>query len=262
MKKGNDEMKKFGLVVSGIVFISLALGLYYKSTYTDYNFSDEKYLEKLDVVNWFSGEDFGMEEMELSDNANSEMTIEITDINTGELIDSMVLDGDSVKIDEEVKALDTQIKDELMGAQIVLIVTGLGEIENLAANIQQKVIVEEVIKGDESITNKEIFVVGSGDSIYIDDTYMAIGSKVNFMKKDQRYIIFLEQTNKRDVYMLKDMYGVAYFNLDDVQNNICSGDVSYSDVKDNEFFVTDELALENLVELKVEVINYFMENDN
>lgn len=236
-------MKKFYLLVVLLVLVTIGIGKYYSTTYTNYDLNDDAVINSAKVTKCFdSGE---LEEV-------------IFDVQTGNVLIPEIDDLSQYTI-EKFSLLES-IKEEMDSADIILTAKCTGGIRNLAGTCEQSVSVLEVIKGDNAIENKEIKVYS--DATFYFDTEIDeiwVTSKINFMQEGKEYLIFLDETGHDDVYCVKNKYGVGYLCLEDTESIIVknSNNLYYEEVRDSEFFVKDEEALKKLISLKKDTIDKY-----
>ena len=155
---------------------------------------------------------------------------------------------------------------------VIVQVTCTGDIEHLFAASQQSVVVDKVFKGEGLSEGDEIYLTSSRWRVIYRDSYMdslhAIERGfVNILKQDEKYLAFISakvaESDGRPVYMLSDVENVApVFCYEDAQNVIApvplgNTYVPYSDVRDNEFFVTSQESLDMILGLKDEFIQKY-----
>lgn len=169
------------------------------------------------------------------------------------------------------KARVEEMSAIVKGAENVLVVTPTEEMKYFFRSGWQKVQVLEVIRGEETLKEKDISLVYDGWKVILSDNINAMESGfVNRMKKDRKYLVFLEKpypaVNGKEIYpFLRNAGMLSMFCLDEVENMVIpiesdapSTYVLYNLVKDNEFFVTSKEASRTLEEMKREIIEEFM----
>lgn len=159
------------------------------------------------------------------------------------------------------------LRDELPESNFIIRVKSLGQIEYLFKAKKQLVEVLEVYKGDEIEVGDVIWVAGG--PLFFDGMTANMGF-VNVMEPNQEYLIFLEEKlesmNKKEV-----VYGVPgfiispIFSYNDYDHEILSVSegnryVPYKEVKNNEFFVSSEEALQALMNLKHDLLQLYPRN--
>lgn len=160
------------------------------------------------------------------------------------------------------------LRDELPESQFIIRAKSLGQIEYRFKIKKQLVEVLEVYKGDELKAGDVIWVTSLGSRFFFQDMTANMGF-VNVMEPNQEYLIFLEEKlesmNKNEV-----VYGVPgfiispIFSYNDYDHKIISVSdgvsVPYKEVKDNEFFVSSEEALQALMNLKHDLLQLYPRN--
>lgn len=159
------------------------------------------------------------------------------------------------------------LRDELPESNFIIRVKSLGQIEYLFKAKKQLVEVLEVYKGDEIEVGDVIWVAGG--PLFFDGMTANMGF-VNVMEPNQEYLIFLEEKlesmNKKEV-----VYGVpgfiispifSYNDYDHELLSVSEGNryVPYKEVKNNEFFVSSEEALQALMNLKHDLLQLYPRN--
>lgn len=160
------------------------------------------------------------------------------------------------------------LRDELPESQFIIRAKSLGQIDYVYKAKKQLVEVLEVYKGDELEVGDVIWVVAGGPLFF--EVMTANMGFVNVMEANQEYLIFLEEKietmNKNEV-----VYGVPgfiispIFSYNDYDHEILSVSednryVPYKEVKDNEFFVSSEEALQALMNLKHDLLQLYPRN--
>lgn len=164
---------------------------------------------------------------------------------------------------------ETAMREVLDDAQYVVIATATGNVRSLGGTLQQEICVKKVLKGAVEWNGKNIKVLSTMENT-ISKTGGSINGWVNLMKEGKRYLVFLNEMNfKGEKYetmaYLADSSFVPYFCLDEMETKVVStndeGEMYYKDVKNYEFFVADDSALQKLLVLKEEYVNkYVTEN--
>jgi hypothetical protein len=148
----------------------------------------------------------------------------------------------------------------------ILHVKSEGEVEYLFGAKKQYVTVQKVYKGDDIKVGDKIAVAGSAPLNFDDMTASMVF--VNNMKKDNEYLVFLEEKidtlegDRIPTYRIPSYSLTPIFNYEDKEHNIITVNeeikyVPYSDVSQNEFFVDTEEVLEELLEFKHELLSLY-----
>ncbi len=237
-------MKKFWIVVAALLIVSVGIGKYYCTTYTDYDLNDEITLNAARVTNYFDEGEFQRVALDMA---------------TGEVIDPLILD----EFEGEVEILDlsNMIRDDLNSAKIVAVAKCTGGIRNLSGTCEQNVVVDRVLKGDDKLAGQQIKVYSDNFFHFdIENKEAWICNSTNFMQEGEEYLIFIDSTNNKDVYCTKYLYDVGYFVLEEMENVIIKdkNNLFYEEVREAEFFVRDEVALAQLMEIKEEMLEKYL----
>lgn len=151
-------------------------------------------------------------------------------------------------------------REELPKANIILRVKALGEIDYLFNINVQRVEVLEVYKGEEVHVGNKIGVTSTSWRFFFDDMTANLNF-VNFMEKENEYLIFLDKKmdslNPSDqVYRIWDEFLMfPIFNYENKEHVFIEPtgetlNVPYSEVSQNEFMVSSQERLEKLNALK------------
>ena len=160
--------------------------------------------------------------------------------------------GDIVKI----------LGEELEQCQYILAVKGTGEREYEFHTTLQNVIVENVFKGDQLEKGNKIKIIGGYYIVF--EEMMANMRFVNYMKKNQEYLVFLKERVEGprgyddNIYRLPDVIISPIFSYDMEENAMANESiVPYTSVWDNEFFISNKDAFEELKTIKNFYINRY-----
>ncbi|MCD7826202.1 MAG: hypothetical protein LUH14_09620 [Clostridiaceae bacterium] len=168
-------------------------------------------------------------------------------------------------------------------AESPIIITGraTGDYEYVYGNLWQEVEVQGVIRGKDRIDSGDMVkIVGSGRIVgevtsgeykgmmYADTSFL------NYMEKDDRYLIFINNRihasyEDDKVYQVnKNATTLQYINITDDTSRICNvkdsdgpSDMLYSCFKDYEFATNSEEVLQSLEETKNRLIEKFVAAD-
>lgn len=163
---------------------------------------------------------------------------------------------------EMTRNLCQEMESVLSKAPIVLRVSPTNEMEYAFLSGKQNVSVLEVFKGRDVFVGQELSVNFPSWSIILTDQYDTVQCGfVNAMKINRDYLVFLndpfEALDGDVIYpFFGDTYVAPMFCYTDSSNIIIpmkEGDPTYvpfSVVKDNEFFVTTENALQEMMRVK------------
>jgi len=158
---------------------------------------------------------------------------------------------------------------ELKAAPYVMRVQPVREIEYMFMTARQRVRVEKVVKGDLSLEGKEIYLVSSHWSLSLNtEPYSLECGFVNILKKGEIYLVFvMGQVNgvKEDIPVYRvceDTIITPAFCYGDKAQVILPTDgestyVSYSPLKDNEFFAESPEGMDAWERLKTEVMEEY-----
>lgn len=165
-----------------------------------------------------------------------------------------------------------EMEDVLVGAPVILRVKPMKDMEYFFMSGIQSVLVMEVYKGNEIQVGQELYLNFPRWSIVLTEKYDTVQCGfVNVMKENKEYLVFLnnpyEGLNGEKVYpFIVDSYVVPMFCYMDSENVVVPIDegsstyVPYSLVKENEFFVTSENALQALLKLKRHLLDKYPRN--
>lgn len=187
-------------------------------------------------------------------------------ISTDDFLEQMVV----AELPEELAAnICNEMEDVLAGTPIILRVKSMKDMEYFFMSGIQRVLVKEIYKGNEIQVGQELYLNFPRWSIIMTEEYDTVQCGfVNVMKENREYLVFLnnpyEGLNGEKVYpFMVDGYVVPMFCYTDSENVIISVDegsptyVPYSLVKENEFFVTSENALQTLLKFKSRIIDKY-----
>lgn len=161
------------------------------------------------------------------------------------------------------------MSQSLPNSAIILRVEVTGEIEHLFQADRQKAVIREVYAGNGLEKGEEIYIFSRHWQLCIEGYLNTIERGfVNIMEVGTEYLVFAEavsediKTGALSVKVYDDFCMAPVFCYEEHQNVIMpiSGDttyVSYTDVMDNEFFVTSEEALQNIEMLKSRMLSLY-----
>ncbi len=149
-------------------------------------------------------------------------------------------------------------------SNVILRVRASGERDIVFRNGKQYVTVLEVIKGDGMVkAGDDIAVAGEGH-VFAEIGGMNIGY-VNFMQKDNEYLIFLEG-KARELYKGEVVYAIhydanllfPYINVAD-KSSVPTGsqECLYEEYRDNEYFCTTQDVLDLVLEYKENILEQY-----
>lgn len=158
------------------------------------------------------------------------------------------------------------MRQSLPESAIILRVEVTGEIEHLFQADRQKAVIRQVYAGNGLETGEEIYIFSRHWQLVLDGNPDSVERGfVNIMETGTEYLVFAEAVMEdweTDIPLIKlcDNFIIApAFCYEERRNVIMPilGDltyVSYKDVKDNEFFVASEEALQKVEELKKQML--------
>ena len=162
---------------------------------------------------------------------------------------------------------------ELPNAKYIVRVKAKGKVEHLFEANKEQVEVLEVYKGNDIHVGNDIFILHGRFCFNIKFKSSRVTSVelgfVNFMKKGDEYLVFLDQKamtanpDDNNNYPLFGGFIIApIFNYEDKENNLIktSDDnpyVPYKEVRQNEFFVRSNERLQKLENLKHNLIKKY-----
>src|SRR5690625_1318372 len=157
--------------------------------------------------------------------------------------------------------------EELPNSPIIVRVKSDGTRDFEFKSIKQNVEVLEVYRGDELTVGDEIAVRMRGGFLVFENMSANVHF-VNFMQDGDEYLLFLEgkfespDPKEDNHYIFSDLIIPGIFNYEDKDHTIIEtsqGDryVPYKEVKDNEFFVSSEEVLDELMKLKHDLLKQY-----
>lgn len=161
------------------------------------------------------------------------------------------------------------MQQSLPDAPIILRVETVGKIEHLFNVDRQRVVIRKVYAGAGLEAGEEVYLFSRHWQLSLDGYYDSLErGYVNILEVGTEYLVFAEEVLedlKGDfpaVKLYDDFSITPVFCYEERQNVIIpvTGDttfVPYKDVKNNEFFVTSEKALEMLEELKSRMLSLY-----
>ncbi len=154
---------------------------------------------------------------------------------------------------------------ELPDSAIILRVKVTGDIEHLFQVDRQKAVIQEIYTGAGLNQGDEVYIFSEHWSLNTDSLQRGF---VNIMEVGTEYLVFAEdivEDWKSDILSVKlydDFIIAPVFCYEEHQNVVIPISegvtyVSYQDVKDNEFFVTSEKALQAINTLKKQLLSLY-----
>lgn len=132
----------------------------------------------------------------------------------------------------------------------------LGKSEFVFKTSKQKVLVKEVMTGDNALVGEEIELVAEGGIIFEDDFSVNMGF-CNEMKVGEEYLVYItDRVNTIDesenVYLIPStiVYPVFAYDIRESEPTGTAMYVSYSKVKDYEYFAQSQEGLAALLQLR------------
>lgn len=215
---------KIVAIITSVLFIGAALtGIVFRSSYTDMA-QDEDILDKIEIT-----------------------------LMSDKLMDSLNLEGIAQIAEEE--------------AQYILRVKADGNLEYKFRQAHQKAQVEEVYRGEGVEAGDEITLLSAWTMFFPElggESYKVTGGLervsmnmgfVNRMVSGEEYIVYISEKvtsldETEQVYQVFQTSIAPIFACRDIENVIPEGNFSYSDIKNNEFLVQTEKALEKMTAMK------------
>ena len=160
----------------------------------------------------------------------------------------------------------------LPNAPFIIRATAMGKKDYFFKVNQQEVLVQQVYQGEEIQVGSKINIVAGKGFMFRDiaDGRVAELTFVNEMEVGKEYLIFLEEKvdqlskkNAEDAYYVMQTLIKPIFGYEDKENTIIdvtgnySTYVDYNLVKENEFFVTSQNALEMLMQTKHQLLDLY-----
>lgn len=164
------------------------------------------------------------------------------------------------------------LRQELQKCPIILRVTPSGEMEHMFGISRQKVIIQEVYSGEDIQAGEEIYLTSSRWRLCVEDTIRSIERGfVNILKNEKEYLVFCEERIALPYEVNIPIYRLAneealiapvfcYSEVESVIIPVNEGEatyVHYSQVQENEFFVTTKEGLEIWENLKEQMLGAY-----
>lgn len=249
-------MKKLSVFIIIIVFVSAVIGIVARQTHSNISAMDIP-LEQFHVA-MLDG-DFAVT---LAENMKEQLFEQASEISTENLSEEEQWEYDMAKNRE---------------ANYILRVVPIENMEVIFMDTLQKVEVLEVYRGDGLAIGDEIFITAySGLTQVNQSTDIGVINTVNMgfvneLKSGEEYLVFLNSKintvdSKEIVYQAPEYIITPFFSCTERDNNIAiteseeSTYVSYSEVSSNEFFVSSQLGIEALNDLKSYLLNKLIPN--
>ncbi|WP_167958816.1 hypothetical protein [Anaerosporobacter faecicola] len=252
-------MKRWVTCMIVVCMLSLGIGLYSKTSHSNITIlAGQQALDDY-MVTYVLTKD-------IIDPVNEETASETEETakkGTKEEDNHIIVNADNTKEIDEKTYLE-ELQSTLDDAEYVIVAQSTGYNKNLFGTTMQEVKVLQVYKGSTNMVGETINLVNPG-SYFEDLKKYFIGTFVNVMQEDNQYLVFMneiqeEQDKGKKLYVLANDLNIAYFNLEDKRNWIptrLEEGISYQNVKDNEFFVGDEYALEAITNFKKELFKRY-----
>ena len=169
-------------------------------------------------------------------------------------------------LDMSPSLIDT-MRNDLPNSNLIIRAKSEGPMDYTFKNNKQHIEVVEVYQGDDVDVGDQIAITLEGWMFFFDDMTANLNF-VNVMQPDHEYLIFLDQKidspdpKENNIYSLGQLIIPGIFNYEDQNHTIINVPedypyVPYREVKDNEFFISSEKALEALMELKHEFLQQY-----
>ena len=186
-------------------------------------------------------------------------------VNKENFMEQMLIAELSAKLTENVC---TELCQTLPTAPIILSVSPVEDMEYMFKTGRQKVCIHEVHMGDGLDVGQEIYVTFSRWSVMLLEKYDTVQCGfVNTMKKGNEYLVFLsDKIDGLDNLIVYSLFGESViapiFCYEELENVIAPTHgtttyVTYSSVKNNEFFAETEEALQIWKGLKAEMLGLY-----
>ncbi len=172
--------------------------------------------------------------------------------------------------DEYAKKACSQLENELPKVPIILKITPSATPEHMFGLSRQKVTVNEVYKGENIEVGDEIYIYSEQWCLDITQSVKTIDSGfVNFLTQGDEYLVFISRrvdgvSKDFEIYEIYDDTFISpIFNYKDKAQDIVKvGDaedtyISYSEVKENEFFAMSVEGFEIWNDLKSKMITKY-----
>lgn len=267
-------MKKLVAVVIIMFLSSTAIGLSFRQTYTHIDFNDKSQLDKFSV--WVLEDDELEETSEIEQEVinNSGPVVTYEDEETGEISEvdeneyKHFAENNTFYNNEEMisyneQSLEDYFREVLRNCDYVVRAKKLYGTDVFAGALSQKILIEEVYCGDNTLEGEIAYLMTTQEIIYMGDSENRIGSFVNLMQEGDEYLVFMNKapsSSAGNIFYIPEIDAVCYFNLKEIENEILEDKevVNYEEVNENEFFAANQEVLEKIITLKKEVISEYI----
>ena len=148
--------------------------------------------------------------------------------------------------------------------ELVIKARSTGSNQIMRETSRQEIIVLEVYKGPPSLVGKtvQLFIPWMCFSHASHDYY---GSYVNYMTPGDEYLVFMNSLDIQGIHKpyYRGLYFMSYFNFKDTNNTLLTPksyiDIQYGDVINNEFFVYNQAALDEVLKIKKDLFSQYVE---
>ncbi len=155
---------------------------------------------------------------------------------------------------------------ELPNSNLILRVKSNGKMGYTFKNNKQYVEVLEIYQGNGLEIGDQIAISSMNWLFFFDDMTANMGF-INIMQPENEYLVFLERKIKtlesnEEIYLIPDFILAPIYNYEDQENKIIHVQednryVPYNEVRNNEFHVSSESALNSLTDLKQKLIKEY-----
>jgi len=258
-------MRRWLFMIAVILLASFLTGIYLRSTYTNKDYSDKENLS--DHYVWLLTEEDMLIEEPLSE--EDYLNIDSYDPYVGEVASETNIEEDY--FDDPEKEIIIEVswfgrwKYELESAECVALGKSTGKMDNLGGALQQEVEILKVYKG-ELFEKADVVLLVNAETSFAknDEGREFLGINTNLMEEGKQYLVFFNSTPGKFKHLF---YGAAlnsrisYFAIEDYDKGYLSTEeslVSYSDLKDVEFFCNDEKIYTQILEVKHDMIKKYV----
>lgn len=171
--------------------------------------------------------------------------------------------------DELIQDVAEDMRNSLPESEYIIKVMSTGKTRNIFKCYMQEVIVEKIYRGEGIEENEKIYIMKPGWQYYFDDMTVNMGF-VNRMERNEEYLVFLNERADssldkevdHEVYYLNDDIISPVFCYNEKENVIVetgneSRYVDYIEVKNNEFFLSSQDAIDIMLEIKQEMLKKY-----
>lgn len=192
----------------------------------------------------------------------------LTSIDEALLLDSGIDYIFTSKDLDSFKSYEEQYVTDVDQASLVVLATPTGNLSQRHFSLGQEIKIDRVIKGNTQLKDTVTAYVFSQDGFVVADelhsglTYYSIK---NLMKPNHQYLVFINPLEINN-YLKEPGYSLvsSFFNYLDLTSNASTitniplDKLRFSDLKDNEFYSNSQEVLEQLLNIKKQIITKYV----